>query len=227
MSELKIKELLSQDVALIKEKLGLESYTWGEHNDKLKEALLSDSDVLKSFISDGGNAAYVSAAVKDITTIRGYAFGYCSTLQTVYFPSVTSIGTGAFTSCSNLKTVNFPVATDIGSSAFSFCNKLTSVYFPVVTNVGKEAFCGCSNLETADFPVATSIKSQAFYMCKTLSRVYLRNAETVCTLASKNAFEGANNAYIYVPSALVDSYKTATNWTNYADRILPIPIEPS
>ena len=45
-------------------------------------------------------------------------------------------------------------------------------------------------------------------------------SDTVCTLNSTNAFTGT--PYIYVPSALVNSYKTATNWSSYAAQIRAI-----
>ena len=45
-------------------------------------------------------------------------------------------------------------------------------------------------------------------------------SETICTLSNKNAFSGSSVAsgtgYIYVPKDLVESYKTATNWSTYA-----------
>jgi hypothetical protein len=37
-----------------------------------------------------------------------------------------------------------------------------------------------------------------------------------------NAFQNTNNCQIYVPSASVETYKTANNWFAYANRIQPI-----
>ena len=87
--------------------------------------------------------------------------------------------------------------TIIGFSAFQNCSKLTSVDLPVVTSVGSSAYRGCSNLTS----------------------VILRNASQVVTLGGTSAFVQADNAIIYVPDALVDDYKAATNWSTYADRI--------
>lgn len=60
----------------------------------------------------------------------------------------------------------------------------------------------------------------------------------MCTLGNANAFsncyhilgtvnatynpEGLKDGYIYVPDALVDSYKAATNWSTYASQIRPL-----
>jgi hypothetical protein len=38
-------------------------------------------------------------------------------------------------------------------------------------------------------------------------------------LNNVNAFTNASNVIIYVPDALVNSYKSASNWSTYADRI--------
>ena len=48
-------------------------------------------------------------------------------------------------------------------------------------------------------------------------------ATTPPTLANTSAFSNTNNCPIYVPAESVDAYKTATNWSNLADRIQAIP----
>ena len=109
-------------------------------------------------------------------------------------------------------------ATSIGSSAFQGCSKLTTVDFPVATSIGSSAFQGCSKLTTVDFPVATSIGSSAFRMCSKLKSLVLRG-NNVCTL-NKNVFVStpisSGTGYIYVPSALIEQYKAATNWSAYS-----------
>jgi hypothetical protein len=96
----------------------------------------------------------------------------------------------------------------------------------VVTNIGDYAFYGCSNLATVDFPAATSISQYAFNSCSKLTALILRNTETVVTLSNTNAFKStpitSGAGYIYVPATLVDSYKSATNWSGSADKIRAI-----
>lgn len=44
-------------------------------------------------------------------------------------------------------------------------------------------------------------------------------SETMATLAGSHAFMDVNSAFcIYVPAALIDSYKAATNWSAYANQ---------
>lgn len=110
--------------------------------------------------------------------------------------------------------------TSIRTGAFSYCPNLTSVDFPAATSIESAAFTGCSNLASANFPAATSINGGAFLGCSNLTSLILRATTQVCALSDTSAFDGTSIAsgtgYIYVPSALVDSYKTATNWSTYA-----------
>lgn len=132
--------------------------------------------------------------------------------------------------------VNDSVAT-ISQSAFSACKKLTSVTFTKATTANTSAFATCTALIRADFTVLTSLSANAFSTCRILNTIILRS-NTIVTLANINVFntcdhihgtvdatynpDGAKDGYIYVPRALVDSYKSATNWSTFADQIRAI-----
>ena len=160
--------------------------------------------------------AYFPAA----TSIGNNAFSSCTKLTTADFPAVTIIGDYAFLGCSALTTADFPAATSIGNGAFQNCSKLTTVDFTAATSIGNSAFYSCSALTTADFPAATSIDYDAFRYCSKLTALLLRNTEKVVTLSKTNAVVStpiaSGTGYIYVPSALVDSYKAETNWSTYS-----------
>ena len=89
------------------------------------------------------------------------------------------------------------------------------------------AFYKYSTLTRVSFPVATSIGSNAFSSCRSLTTIYVgTNTSTVCTLSNTNAFSNCTNlTNICVPETLVDSYKSATNWSSYADKI-KVDIQP-
>ena len=113
----------------------------------------------------------------------------------------------------------------IGRYAFKGCTALTEVDFPAATSIGRYAFEGCTALTKADFRAVTSIDDQAFYWCSKLTTLILRS-ETMATLISTKTFTDTaikkGTGYIYVPSALVDSYKAATNWSTFANQIRAI-----
>ena len=129
------------------------------------------------------------------------------------------IGIYAFYSCSALTSVSLPAATSIGIYAFYSCSALTSIELPAATSIGSYAFYSCSALTSIELPAATSIGDSAFESCSKLTTLYIgTESDTVCTLSSTNAIPSSVTD-IYVPEALVDSYKTATNWSSFADKI--------
>ena len=118
--------------------------------------------------------------------------------------------------------------TKIRDGAFAY-SPVTSANFPACTSIGDNAFCSCSSLTTANFPVCTYIDYYAFRYCNSLTNLTLETS-TVCSLVHSNAFTempiNSGTGYIYVPSSLVASYKTATNWTYYSNQILAIGESP-
>ena len=159
---------------------------------------------------------------KDVLSIRPYAFADCSSLTSVSFPQVTSIGSYAFDHCSSLTSVSFPACQTIYNSAFYGCSSLTSVSFPQVTSIGDGAFVDCSSLTSVSFPACRTISAGAFRSCTMLSLIYL-TAESVCVLYNSSVFQDtgitATTGSIFVPASLVTSYRQATNWVYFSNRI--------
>lgn len=115
--------------------------------------------------------------------------------------------------------------TTVGAYAFQNCSGLTSVSFPNVTSIGDYAFNAAHKLAKADLPKVTSIGQHGFSAANALEALILRNTEKVCSLGSDAVSYtkiSSGSGYIYVPAALVDSYKAAANWLNYADQIRAI-----
>ena len=87
------------------------------------------------------------------------------------------------------------------------------------------SFYNCTKLEKIDFDVLGEMKDADFYRCSALTAVIIRSP-AVCAMSDSNAFKStpikSGTGYIYVPAALVDSYKAATNWSVYADQIRAI-----
>ena len=156
------------------------------------------------------------------TEIGKYAFSYCSNLTSVTIPEgVTSIGSYAFYYCGDLTSITLPsTLTSIGPSAFYYCGDLTSITLPsTLTSIGPSAFYRCGGLTSITIPEGvTSIGNSAFQYCTSLTSMRVE-ATTPPTLSNKNAISSATTQ-IQVPMASVEAYKTATNWSNFADIIV-------
>lgn len=159
-----------------------------------------------------------------VTEIGNSAFRDCKNLQSVNFgdnSQLQSIGDYAFNGCSSLTSVTIPEGvTEIGDSAFENCTSLTSITLPSsLTSIGTSAFVNCRSLTSITIPEGvTSIGTLAFDDCTSLTIMRIE-AITPPTLSSTNAISTATTQ-IQVPMASVDAYKTATNWSNFADIIV-------
>ena len=113
----------------------------------------------------------------------------------------------------------------VGSAAFRECKNLTSVKLPSVTTCSGGAFRQCSNLTRAEFSVVNFNGYSTFAYCSKLTTLILRG-ETMSKLAATDSFDStpikSGTGYIYVLSALVDSYKSASGWKYLANQIRAI-----
>ncbi len=174
-------------------------------------------------------AALESADFPKAVEVGDYAFYDTSALKTIDFPLVREVGRYAFRGA-GLEVAYFPNATYVGASAFAYNNGLKTANFPKLTEVAGSQFSNCPALEIVDLPKATEIGNYAFEKCYSLKAVILRST-TLCTAGTNilsNAYHflgttnatynpnGSKDGYVYVPSALVNSYKAASNWSTFA-----------
>lgn len=160
----------------------------------------------------------------DITTIGNYAFCECKNLSSITLPdSITTIGKYAFKSCP-LRTISFPDGlTSLGSYAFSGCmyfNENTNIVIPSGITTIEDFTFYYSSIESVVLPNVSTINSQAFGSCTRLKSMTLKYDGVV---TAQNYFLGYSTSIknIYVPAKHLASYKTATYWSDYADRIKP------
>lgn len=166
-----------------------------------------------------------------VTEIKAYLFGTTElqdeTLRKVECQNVTHIGTGAFQECTALTSVSFPRVRTINRYAFAACSNLQELSFPALNHIASNAFSVCLDLEYFEMGDAQSenlgswVGDNSFYAAGLRSFV-IRWKDVVSTLADVSAFTStpidSGTGYIYVPRSLVDSYKTAENWSNYASQ---------
>lgn len=153
-----------------------------------------------------------------------YAFYNCRSLKHVSIGfGGTAIPGNTFGNCFNLLDFTIPsTVTEIGDSAFNGCFKLPAITLPSgLTTIGSSAFSACYSLTSVTIPASvTSIKSSAFSSTKSMQEIHLLPT-TPPTLANSNAFTGISSTCVfYVPSASLDAYKTASNWSTYASKMV-------
>ncbi len=168
----------------------------------------------------------VKSINSNVKSIIAYGCRGWSKLKTVNLPEATSIGTYAFYYCTAMTSFNAPKVTSLGTYAF-YNSAVKTVNFPVATGLAQNVFYSCGSLAKADFGVASKINQAAFAYCESLVALILRKSDSICTLAvATNGFQGSaianGTGYIYVPAALIETYKTATNWVNYASQFRAI-----
>lgn len=149
-----------------------------------------------------------------------------NTLETLDNSIATSLRTRICQYATKLVTVNLPNVTSVGTYAFYGCTALETANLPKATSVPSQAFYNCTKLKHADLGQAGSIAAQAFNACSALTELILRKTDSICTLSNVNGVNnspiGQGTGYVYVPAALVDTYKTATNWSTFANQIRAI-----
>lgn len=156
--------------------------------------------------------------------IRPFRFG--QQVTKVICPNATGFGLDVFYDCKNLAQIDAPALVSIYNNAFHGCVALTEVAFSNLSDIHGQAFFGCVGLAKADLGVLSSInEEQHFSGCSALTAVIIR-CESMCTLANANTFEGtpiaSGNGYIYVPAAIIDTYKSDSVWSAYADQFRAI-----
>ena len=165
--------------------------------------------------------------------MSSYGFSGCYNLKSIILHRTVSLGSGCFHNCYNLEKIeNDFLISGTASWAFAYCSSLKEInlFFNLV-NIASYTFFGCHNLSKIIFG-HQNIQSNAFSGCSKLESIFMLTC-SIPTL-SANAFSGtpiADSSYlgyygsIYVPSSKVSNFKTANNWSAYADRIAALPSE--
>ncbi|MBR4308902.1 MAG: leucine-rich repeat protein, partial [Oscillospiraceae bacterium] len=174
------------------------------------------------------------------------------TIKTADFEGVKSIGAEAFANSSLETITNADDLTSIKGSAFhsSAIVEFKSNMDFNITSSSTRVFYGCKNLKTFFAPQfnlwntlyifqnctalekvvvqAGQIGTSNFSGCTSLTALVIHQYQnSIATLSGGvNALSDTpianGTGYIYVPKALIEQYKVATNWINFADQFRAI-----
>lgn len=164
-----------------------------------------------------------------LTVINSSAFYDCPNLNIKQLPNgITTLSASAFQGCNNLPLEKLPDSlTSMGGNCFVDCYELTIKEIPVgVTKFNGSVFSGCSKItELTCLGNVTYFNSWTFFETS-LEKFVMPNITAVPTMGNANCFKStpieSGTGYIYVPDDLVESFKTATSWSTYANQIKPV-----
>lgn len=183
-----------------------------------------------------------SLFVNGLVSAYENAFNGCSNLTSVSLPNLEFADKGAFKTVPIID-LSLPKLKYAGENAFNTDtnSRPKTLYMPNIEYIGNSAFYHYSNSSWSynfTFSYLTYIGSTAFNefladelhipKCEHLgyhflgaghcSTLYLNEVTKVTELESDAFYQLPNS--IYVPSSLVDAFKTASNWTSLSDKIV-------
>ena len=175
----------------------------------------------KYFVSSDAlnNTAVSNVYLPKCLAIENNTFYSCSMLSMISLPMCSYIGNFGFAECESLTLVNLPVCSYINNGAFLSCYQLSQVNLPLCEYIGNSAFGICYQLSQVNLPMCSYIGDSAFSAITSFSLTLGYNG---IVKTGVNTFSGIENLKIYVPSSLVDAYKSAENWSVYSSQIFPI-----
>lgn len=159
-----------------------------------------------------------------VTSLSQYAFSGCTSLKKINLENIKTLEGYNFVSALDGTEVRMPKLSLIQNNQAFYKSGVTVLDFTGSTFTRtKDSFAeNSSRLTKVILPnTIISIGWSAFRLCKSL--------ETIIVLAStppsiqSDTFNATNSTFsIYVPDESVEAYKTATNWSAYANIILPL-----
>lgn len=162
-----------------------------------------------------------------VTIIMSSAFCGCNALEEAQFESLESIGYDAFERC-GIKNIDMSKVKSVDTSAFSRSN-IMKAKMPLVESLGRSAFQYCSALTILDISNPDAVKVpnidgyNTFESCTSMKALVLRSTSQMIKLTASGDNKlpptvTDGTCFIYVPRTLLETYKTATNWSVYAEQ---------
>ena len=190
---------------------------------------------IKDFITLRGSTAYLFYKAESLTDEQ-----LASNLKYDYTTGVTNMQ-NMFDYCSNLTTIPPLNTSKVGIMSYMFNNCSNLITIPPLDTSKVESmpyiFNHCHSLEKIDITKLVRNTSNVANSCYSLKIFIIRTMDTIPTLKT-NAFtncyhfygtvnatynpDGLKDGAIYVPDDKVETLKTETNWSVFADIIKPL-----
>lgn len=202
------------------------SYAFSGCNKVEGEITISEEQtILDDYIFNGCQNLKINIHDK-ITQIGKYCFNNCALLDCTHLPPLLEyIPVYTFYKCTNLKITEIPDGVrEISQYAFAYCSGIETLKLPdSLTNIGTYVFRYCTGLK--ELEIGTGLNSlnstYCFGNCTALEKVTMHST-TPPTLGSNTFYRADNLKLIEVPASALDKYKSASNWSKYADIMVGI-----
>lgn len=192
-----------------------------------RDVRITSASIKKTDLSNANYAFLYQILLTDISlpdnlkTLPQKMFWLCTGLETIDIPdSVTYIQSEVFKGCSSLKNVKLPANLQSGGSTiFENCSSLENLVIPDKLVILGWRFCSnCENLKTVTIGRGVqSVGSKVFDGSDNLEVVRLLSPTPPSI--QETSFPTSVKEY-RVPANSVEAYKTATNWSTNADKIV-------
>ena len=167
--------------------------------------------------SEGLNIVYSDNYGGQILVSRGT----CTDSVIVIPEGVVGFEYNAFQNDAQVTKVYAPESITVwGSYAFIDCPNLTEIYIPGVISISSFELCGLSGLQYVKFGPNIQDIGGGTFVGSTGATYDFSDALAVPYFDAYNGSELGTNPTIIVPSNLLDGWKSATNWSMYADYIV-------
>ena len=162
-----------------------------------------------------------------INILPSYCFAHSSLNSITFHDNITTFKSYCFAQCKNLYNIPFPKNLNvIEQNAFYFSALSDKIILPEgLVTIGSLAFSG-SNIVSIEIPsTVEDMKYSPFSFCSKLKTFIIRkNSEVIPIWASSSypyfysSLIHSGSGYIYVPSSLIENYKTASYWSVYSNQ---------
>ena len=193
-----------------------------------------DRDIIVTASGGGGGVDYLAKRLdsglgkfeyysEEIKAINQQALAYCYAITKLVLPNCKTISTQCCYVANNLREIVLPNLESVqGTQHF----QNTAIEEAEFLKLGSSTVCpyfgGSQKFKKLNLGYVHSIPATTFINCPVFEILIIRRTDGVPSLANVNAFNNTmianGTGYIYVPRDLVDLYKSATNWTTYANQ---------
>ena len=164
---------------------------------------------------------YVGEYTNDeVETVGAYSFSNMKEMTALNLPKVTYAGERFVDSCPALATIDLAEVVEVGNFAFAYNQGLKEIRAPKLEKLGSYAFYKTS-VELVDIRGATL--GYELSGVPNLTTLILRNDLMVVTGPNLNdTVIAAGEGFIYVPSKMLSSYASHSDWSAYASQLRAI-----